>query len=151
MTNLQRIATSTGEIDRRHFNGNNGTKRGIDKKPRKRCGFYIHKDETRAGLRARLDALIEFYGGPAACAKALKVSNQTVNGWKERNMISWRGAEAAHRAYRRNGCVGYRASWMRFDLKFDSNGKCIEKKCRNRKFMRVVKRDEIGTTNSIFG
>lgn len=148
--NMQRIAKSTGEIDKRHINGNNGTRRGKDKKPRQRCGFYIHKEETRAGLRARLDALIEYYGGPAACAKALKVSNQTVQGWKERNMISWQGAEAAHRAYLRQGCKGYRAAWLRFDLKFDGNGKCLEKRCKNKKFMRVVKKEDIGTTNSIF-
>lgn len=97
-----------------------------------------------------MDALIEYYGGPAACAKALKVSNQTVQGWKDRNMISWQGAEAAHRAYRRQGCKGFRAAWLRFDLKFDGNGKCLEKRCKNKKFMRVVKKEDIGTTNSIF-
>lgn len=147
---IQRIATSTGEVDRRHFNGNNGTKRGIDKKPRQRCGFYIIKDEVRAGLTARLEALIEYYGSPAATAKALKVTNQTVNGWKERGMISWQGAEAAQRAYRRQGCIGYRASWLRFDLKFDSNGKCLVKRCKDRKLMRVVKKEDIGTTNGIY-
>ena len=30
-----RIAVSTGEIDKRTINGNNGTRRGKDKKPRK--------------------------------------------------------------------------------------------------------------------
>lgn len=29
--NMQRIAESTGEIDKRHINGNNGTRRGKDK------------------------------------------------------------------------------------------------------------------------
>ena len=143
---MKRIAESTGEIDRRHINGNNGTRRGKDIKPRQRCGFYILKDEVRAGLRARLDALIEYYGSPSATAKALKVTNQNVNEWKVRGMISWQVAEAAHRAYRRQGCKGYRASWLRFDIKFDSNGKCLEKRCKNRKFMRVVRKDE--TTQS---
>ncbi|ATN94091.1 transcriptional regulator [Shigella phage vB_SflS-ISF001] len=148
--NIQRIAESTGEIDTRHNNGNNGTRRGKDKMPRLRCGFYIHIEETRAGLPARLDALIVYYGGPAASAKALKVSIQTVQGWKVRNMISWQAAEAAHRASRRQGCKGFRAAWLRFALKFDGNGKCLEKRCKIKKFMRVVKKEDIGTTNSIF-
>lgn len=146
---MQRIASSTGEIDRRHYNGNNGTRRGLDKKTRKRCGFYILKDEVCAGLSARLDALIEYYGSPSACAKALKVTNQTVNGWLDRGRISWQGAEAANRAYRRQGHTGYRAAWLRYDLKFDTNGKCIEKRCTNRKYMRVVMKDELDlSTNS---
>lgn len=50
----QRIAVSTGKIDKRTINGNNGTRRGKDKKKRKRpTGYYVLKDEVRAGLKAR--------------------------------------------------------------------------------------------------
>ena len=45
-------------VDKRTINGNNGTQRGKDKKPRKRrTGYYVLKDEVRAGLRARLEAV----------------------------------------------------------------------------------------------
>lgn len=134
--------TKSGEIDKRHYNGNNGTRRGRDIVKRQRCGFYVLKEEVRAGLTARLNALIDFYGGPAATAKALKVTNQNVNEWKKRGMVSVRGAELAHIAYRRNGCKGFRASFLRFDIKFDSNGKAKHKRCQNRKLMRVVRADE---------
>lgn len=44
-----RIAVSTGQVDKRTVNGNNGTRRGKDKKPRKRkTGYYVLKDEVRA-------------------------------------------------------------------------------------------------------
>ena len=56
-----RIAVSTGEVDKRTLNGNNGTRRGKDKKKRKRkTGYYVLKDEVRAGLRARLDIIREY-------------------------------------------------------------------------------------------
>ena len=106
----QRIAVSTGKIDKRTINGNNGTRRGKDKKKRKRpTGYYVLKDEVRAGLKARLDILIEYYGSVSAMAKRLNVSQQTVNQWRVRGMISAAGAQKVHNDYKKYGCQAYRA------------------------------------------
>ena len=100
----QRIAVSTGKIDKRTINGNNGTRRGKDKKKRKRpTGYYVLKDEVRAGLKARLDILIEYYGSVSAMAKRLNVSQQTVNQWRVRGMISAAGAQKVHNDYKKYG------------------------------------------------
>ena len=135
-----RIAVSTGQIDKRTINGNNGTRRGKDKKPRRpKTGYYILKDEVKAGLKARLDILLEYYGSPSEMARRLKVSTQVVNHWKNRGMISIAGATKVHNDYKRNGCKGYRASFCRPDLRFDANGKPLTKKCDRREMLRVVK------------
>lgn len=135
----QRIAVSTGKIDKRTINGNNGTRRGKDKKKRKRpTGYYVLKDEVRAGLKARLDILIEYYGSVSAMAKRLNVSQQTVNQWRVRGMISAAGAQKVHNDYKKYGCQGYRASFCRPDLRFDSNGKPLTKRCDKREMLRVV-------------
>lgn len=137
----------TDKIDQRTLNGNNGTQRGKDLKVRKRKeGYYVYKPEVKAGLAHRLNQLLEYYGTKANVHKELKVSYQTINEWIKRGKISWSGAEKAHRAYMRNGCKGYRASWLRYDLKFNGNGKCLVKKCENRKLMEVFKLDK--STNS---
>lgn len=136
----QRIAVSTGKIDKRTINGNNGTRRGKDKKKRKRpTGYYVLKDEVRAGLKARLDILIEYYGSVSAMAKRLNVSQQTVNQWRVRGMISAAGAQRVHNDYKKYGCQGYRASFCRPDLRFDSNGKPLTKRCDKREMLRVVR------------
>ena len=136
----QRIAVSTGKIDKRTINGNNGTRRGKDKKKRKRpTGYYVLKDEVRAGLKARLDILIEYYGSVSAMAKRLNVSQQTVNQWRVRGMISAAGAQKVHNDYKKYGCKGYRASFCRPDLRFDSNGKPLTKRCDRREMLRVVR------------
>ncbi len=136
----QRIAASTGKIDKRTINGNNGTRRGKDKKKRKRpTGYYVLKDEVRAGLKARLDILIEYYGSVSAMAKRLNVSQQTVNQWRVRGMISAAGAQKVHNDYKKYGCQGYRASFCRPDLRFDSNGKPLTKRCDKREMLRVVR------------
>lgn len=138
-----RIAVSTGEVDKRTINGNNGTRRGKDKKKRKnRTGFYILKDEVRAGLKARLDILIEYYGGVPAMAKRLNVSQQVVNQWRERGMISANGAKKVHNDYKKYGCKGYRASFCRPDLRFDSNGKPLTLRCDKYEMLRVVKNSD---------
>lgn len=135
-----RIAVSTGEVDKRTVNGNNGTSRGPDKKPRKKpTGYYVLKDEVKATLNARLNMVIEYFGGPAATCKALKVSHAALHEWRNRGMISVNGAMAVHRDYHRNGCKGYRASFCRPDLRFDSNGKALTKRCDRREMLRVVK------------
>lgn len=137
---MERIAASTGQVDRRTLNGNNGTRRGKDIKKRKpKTGYYILKDEVKAGLKARLDILLEYYGSPSEMARRLNVSSQVVNAWKNRGMISASGAQKVHNDYKRNGCKGYRASFCRPDLKFDSNGKPKSVKCERREMMRVVK------------
>lgn len=135
----KRIAAYTGEIDKRTLNGNNGTRRGKDKKPRKpRTGYYILKEEVKAGLTARLDILLEYFGGVANMARRLGVSQQTVNMWRKRGMISAMGAQRVHNDYKYNGCKGYRASFCRPDLKFDSNGKPLVTRCERREMLRVV-------------
>lgn len=127
-------------VDKRTINGNNGTQRGPDKKPRKRrTGYYVLKDEVRAGLRARLDAVIEYYGSPAEMTRRLGVTHQLIQQWKRHGMISVYGAMAVHRDYVRNKCKGYRASFCRPDLKFDSNGKALTMRCQKREMLRVVK------------
>ena len=94
------IAASTGEIDKRTINGNNGVKRGKDKKKRKRkTGYYVLKDEVKAGLRARLDAVFPeqgrdfpfrvFHGPPVtifrwmlASADIMEQEARTLRRWK---------------------------------------------------------------------
>lgn len=139
-----RIAASTGEVDKRTINGNNGTSRGEDKKTRKRpTGYYVLKDEVRAGLRARLEIVIDHFGGVTNTAKRLKVSRQIVEGWVDRGMISADGAWKVQKDYRRNGCVGFRATYCRPDLRFDGNGKPKTTKCDKRHMMRVVKESDL--------
>lgn len=147
---MKRIAVSTGEVDKRTINGNNGTRRGKDKKPRRRkTGYYVLKDEVKAGLRARLDILLEYYGTQSEMARRLKVSFQTIQQWKKRGMISAQGAQKVHQDYKRQGCKGYRASFCRPDLKFDSNGKPLTIKCEKREMLRVVRASDFeNSTNS---
>lgn len=133
-------------IDKRTLNGNNGTRRTADKKPRKRpTGYYVLKDEVKAGLRARLEAVIEFYGTKANAARELRVSSAVINEWFKRGMVSARGAQLAHNAYKRNGSKGYRATWCRPDLTFDGNGKPLTLRCKKREMLRVVREDELAT------
>ncbi|WP_215732760.1 Cro/Cl family transcriptional regulator, partial [Escherichia coli] len=76
-------------VDKRTINGNNGTVRTEDKKQRKRpSGYYVLKDEVRAGLRARLEIVLDFFGTKANMAKQLKVTPQIVEEWFNRGMIS---------------------------------------------------------------
>lgn len=136
----KRIAFSTGEVDKRTINGNNGTRRGKDKNPRRRrVGYYVLKDEVKAGLRARFNIVLEYYGTKAEMARRLGVSQQAVHQWKVRGCISPEGARRVHNDYKRNGCKGYRASFCRPDLRFDSNGKPLTTKCDKREMLRVVK------------
>ncbi|UNY50368.1 hypothetical protein RCIP0078_00025 [Klebsiella phage RCIP0078] len=128
------------KVDKRTFNGNNGTSRGKDKKPRKKpTGYYVLKDEVRAGLTTRMELVIEAYGGIAKTAKELGVSIQVVQQWIKRGMISADGAYLVHKSYRRNDCKGFRASFCRPDLRFDSNGKPITRRCDRREMLRVVR------------
>ncbi|UGO53120.1 putative transcriptional regulator [Klebsiella phage vB_KaeD_HazelMika] len=132
------------EVDKRTINGNNGTQRGADKKKRKRpTGYYVLKDEVKAGLRARLEMLIEFYGSKANVCRELKISNSLLTTWIKNGMISARGAQKAHNAYKRNGAKGFRATWCRPDLTFDGNGKPLTVRCKKREMMRVVREDEL--------
>lgn len=133
-------------IDKRTTNGNNGTKRREDAKPRKRpVGYYVLKDEVKAGLRARFEAVMDFYGGLAGMARAAKVTPQTVQEWKRRGMISANGARAFQRAYKRDGCVGFRASFCRPDLTFDNVGRPLTVRCKKREMLRAVTREELAT------
>lgn len=130
-----RIAASTGKIDRRCLNGNNNTKRGKDKKPRRRKFVTVLKDEVAAGLKARLDIVLEYYGGAYRLAKIIGVTPQSVESWVKRGRISPDGARRIQNDYRRNGCSGFRASYCRPDLKFDGNGKPLERKCSDPKML----------------
>lgn len=132
-------------IDKRTLNGNNGTIRTEDKKPRKRpSGYYVLKDEVRAGLRARLEIVLDFYGSKANLSKQLKVTRQAVEEWCKRGMISARGAQLAHNRYKRTG-EGFRATFCRPDLQFDGNGKPLTLRCKKRQMLRVVTEDELAT------
>jgi hypothetical protein len=140
---MTRIAVSTGEVDKRTVNGNNGTRRGKDKKKRKRkTGYYVLKDEVRAGLRARFEMVFEYYGTQAEMCRRLKVSHQTIQQWRKRGMISAEGARKVHNDYKRSGCKGYRASFCRPDLRFDANGKPLTTKCDKREMLRVVRESD---------
>lgn len=128
------------KVDKRTLNGNNGTSRGKDKKPRKKpTGYYVLKDEVRAGLTTRMELVIEAYGGIAKTARELGVSIQVVQQWIKRGMISADGAYLVQKSYRRNDCKGFRASFCRPDLRFDSNGKPITRRCDRREMLRVVR------------
>ncbi|QXG07651.1 hypothetical protein [Erwinia phage Snitter] len=128
------------KVDKRSLNGNNGTRRGCDVKPRKKkTGYYVLKDEVRAGLAARLEIVMEYYGGMAKMARELGVSIQVVSEWRKRGMVSASGAKKIHMSYKRAGCNGYRASFVRFDLRFDSNGTPLTKFCDKRQYLDVVK------------
>lgn len=139
----QKIALSTGEVDKRTTNGNNGTSRGEDKKPRKRpSGYYVLKDEVKAGLKARLEIILECFESKADMARKLKVSPQVIEQWFKRGFISVDGAYKMHKYMKRTG-LGYRASFCRPDIKFDSNGKPLHKRCQDRRMMRVVTDKEL--------
>ena len=128
------------KIDKRTLNGNNGTSRGKDKTKRKRPnGYYVLKDEVRAGLTARMELVIDAFGGIAGTAKELGVIIQVVQQWRKRGMISADGAYLVHKSYRRNNCKGFRASFCRPDLRFDSNGKPVTRRCDRREMLRVVR------------
>lgn len=128
------------KVDKRTLNGNNGTSRGKDKKKRKRpTGYYVLKDEVRAGLTARMELVIDAFGGIAGTAKELGVSIQVVQQWRKRGMISADGAYLVHKSYRRNNYKGFRASFCRPDLRFDSNGKPVTRRCDRREMLRAVR------------
>ncbi|MHB5874334.1 hypothetical protein ACYCB3_26565, partial [Klebsiella pneumoniae] len=134
------IMEQMAKVDKRTLNGNNGTSRGKDKKKRKRpTGYYVLKDEVRAGLTARMELVIDAFGGIAGTAKELGVSIQVVQQWRKRGMISADGAYLVHKSYRRNNCKGFRASFCRPDLRFDSNGKPVTRRCDRREMLRVVR------------
>lgn len=127
------------KIDKRTINGNNGTRRGLDKQPRKRpTGYYVLKDEVKAGLRARMETVLEFYGGIGKLAKVLKISRGVVVEWEKRGMISARGCQRLHNLYKRTGS-GFRASWCRYDLRFDGNGKPLTLRCDKHHYLHRVK------------
>lgn len=131
------------KIDKRTVNGNNNTKRGEDLKKRKRpTGYYVLRPEVKAGLKARLETVLEFYGSPSALAKASRVSLQCVHEWIKRGMISANGAYALHRWYKRRA-EGFRASFCRPDLRFDGNGKPLTKRCDKRKMLMVVRESDL--------
>ncbi|HAK2374339.1 TPA: hypothetical protein H1940_004771 [Salmonella enterica] len=138
-----RIAASTGEIDKRTINGNNGVRRGKDRKRRAPAsGYLVLKDEVKAGLRARLDEVIKAYGGCAALSREIGVCPRTIWAWKKRGMISVKGAQLIQKDYRRKGFNGFRAPYCRPDIKFDNNGKPLENRCSNRRLMRFVTKEE---------
>lgn len=137
-----RIAESTGAIDKRCINGNNGTRRGKDKKPRKAPPRWVLKPEVKAGLKARFDQVLEFYGGIGSMARALKVPYVTVrNAYKLRGMISPELARRVQYHRKMNGFVGFTAAFCRPDLDFDTNGRAKSTKC-TKKHMMEYKRKE---------
>lgn len=132
-------------VDKRTLNGNNGTKRGEDVGERKRpSGYYVLKEEVKAGLRARLEMMLEYHKTKGNMARELKVTRQVVEEWFKRGMISARGAQLSHNAYKRTG-GGFRASFCRPDLSFDSNGKPLTLRCKKRHMLRVVTDAELAT------
>lgn len=132
--------TLSGAVDKRSLNGNNGTKRKADLKPRKkRTGYYVLKPEVKAGLAARLDQVLEYYGSPAALVKAIGINHATLYEWRQRGMISARGATLIHKDYIRNKCQGFRATFCRPDLRFDNNGNALTVRCDKREMLVVVK------------
>lgn len=136
---MERIAVSTGEVDKRTINGNNRTKRGPDKQPRKRkTGYYVLKDEVKAGLAVRCNNVIDHYGGPGPLSRLLRINVETIIGWRNRGQISPRGAQIIHNLYKRQG-GGFRATYCRPDLRFDGNGKPLTTKCDRREMLRVVR------------
>jgi hypothetical protein len=122
----EKIAVSTGEVDKRTKNGNNGTRRGPDKKPRKKAAVLNDlTDEAKAGLRKRMEMVIEYYGNTNNLVRRLGMTHGAVRWWLARGRISPEGARRIHRDYKKNGRVGFTASFCRPDLKFDTNGKCV--------------------------
>ncbi|UEP19919.1 transcriptional regulator, partial [Klebsiella phage vB_Kpn-VAC111] len=85
------------------------------------------------------ELVIDAFGGIAGTAKELGVSIQVVQQWRKRGMISADGAYLVHKSYRRNNCKGFRASFCRPDLRFDSNGKPVTRRCDRREMLRVVR------------
>lgn len=134
--NSQRVAASTGEIDKRCINGNNGTRRGKDKKPRKKPPKWRLKPEVRAGLKARFDIVLDHFGGFSAMAKALKVDVcRLTNAYRLRGMIPPEVARRVHYHHKKNGFTGYTATFCRPDLEFDNNGKPLTLTCKKRHMM----------------
>lgn len=134
MSNI-RIAASTGKIDKRCINGNNGTRRGKDKKPRKAPPRWTLKPEVKAGLKARFDVVLEHFGGLAGMARALKMKYGAVMSAYMRGMISPEMARRVHTHHRTHGFNGYTAAFCRPDLDFDNNGKPKTLRCQKRHMM----------------
>lgn len=119
------LLTKSGAIDKRSLNGNNGLRRGPDKKPRKKASTIEDmSEEAIAGLRHRMEQVLEYYGSKRNLARRCKTTCGAVDWWVKRGRISPRGAESVHRDYLKNGRIGFTASFCRPDLKFDNNGKC---------------------------
>ncbi|WEY17688.1 putative transcriptional regulator [Vibrio phage Vc1] len=134
--NKQKIAASTGEIDKRCINGNNGTRRGKDKKQRKIPPKWRLKPEVRAGLKARFEQLLTICGGLLEMAKAFKVCCvRLTNAYRLRGMIPPEVARRVHYHKKMNGFTGYTATFCRPDLEFDNNGKAYSTTCRKRHMM----------------
>lgn len=139
---MERIAKSTGEIDKRTLNGNNGVSRGPCLEERKGpVGYYVLKEEVRALLRFRLLNLLAAFGKKETMARELKVSSQNINSWFKLGMISASGATKAYRHYKKTN-IGFTALWLRPDLRFDAAGNATVKKCDRREMLKVVKSEE---------
>lgn len=130
------------EVDKRTLNGNNGTRRGKDKKKRRpRAHSLGHKPEVLAGMRARTEKVFEFFGGVKELALITKMKYATVYRWKKVGMISPDGAHAIQRHYKKTGGEGFRAMWVRPDLKFDANGKPIYRSAYSMNARYIERRD----------
>lgn len=139
-----KIAKRTGEIDRRTKeggrNGNCGVSRGKDVKPRKRrTGYYVLNDEALASLKFRMEEVFRYFGTASNMVKQVGVKHCDIYDWKLRGRISAGGAKKIQAHYRRNKCQGFRASYCRPDLEFDTNGNAKSTRCKKRSMLRVVK------------
>lgn len=116
----ERVAVSTGEIDRRCINGNNGTRRGPDKKPRKkRTPSFVLKPEVEAGIAARTRLIIQSFGSMACMSRELGVRINTVKQWRTRGKLSALGAARLESYYIRHSKRGFSGRFARPDLEFD--------------------------------
>lgn len=132
--------------DKRKENGNNGTKRGSDKAARAKrevgnYGRVIHKEEVRAGLEARMQMVLEYYGNQYRFCKLTKTNPLEYREMIRIGMIPPRIAHRIQKHKVQSGC-GFTARFCRPDLKFDNHGKPITRKCTNPYLTRKKTKEE---------
>lgn len=129
--------------DKRKTNGNNGTRRGKDLKPRKRPELrgprrkLVYRSEISAGVAVRARMVVEALGGPAKAARLLGFKRHRVARWVEKGAISRAGCKKIQYLHKM-GKSPYTASFCRPDLTFDHLGNYAGKRRGFLKFTKII-------------
>lgn len=133
----ERIAVSTGKIDKRTVNGNNNTRRGKDKGKRKRHKKkLVLRDEVHAGIRFRLSQAIRYHGGVKPTARFLGVTHGCIEQCVKSGYASPNVANLFQDQYRKKR-TPFRASYLRPDLGMHGRERYVTKGDLKMRFYRV--------------